>query len=86
MERGPEDHASETLMTPASSRTTTTKTPPRWGVRVTYPSGDEAWLRHGGTIGEGSIVRFRSKRLAELNVEFVREGLDQGTTVTVVKL
>jgi hypothetical protein len=77
----PEDLASETRVAPTSSRTKTT----RWAIRVTYPDGREAWLRHGASIGEGPVVRFGTKKLAEINAEFVSHGLPEGTTVTVVR-
>ncbi len=58
----------------------------KWAIRVTYPSGQEAWLRRGSRIGVGPIVYFGTKQLAELNVEFIREGLDDGTVVAVVRM
>jgi len=61
-------------------------TPGRWAIRVTYPNGQDAWLRRGATIGAGPIVEFRTKHLAELNVELIREGLDADTVVSVVRL
>jgi hypothetical protein len=59
----------------------------RWAIRVTYPSGEDAYLRHGATVGEGPVVTFRTKRDAELNAEaYVQPGLDEGTVVSVVKV
>jgi len=62
------------------------KTRSKWAIRVSYPSGERAWLRHGATVGEGPIVRFRTKRLADANVELIRPGFDEGTTVAVVRV
>lgn len=59
--------------------------PSKWAIRVTYPSGDEAWLRHGSRIGEGPLATFGTRKLAEINAEFVSQGMDAGTVVTVVR-
>jgi hypothetical protein len=60
---------------------------PRYVIRVNYPNGAVAWLRHGArTLEHGPIVRFRSKRDADINLDFIKEGLDAGTTATVVKV
>lgn len=56
----------------------------RWAVRVTYADGNEAYLRHGARIGYGSIVKF-DKKTAEINADFLRAGVDEGDTVTVVQ-
>lgn len=55
-------------------------------IRVNYPDGAVAWLRHGAVVGAGPIVRFGSKCLADINLEFIREGLDAGVTATVVRV
>ncbi len=57
-----------------------------WGIRVTDEHGEDAWLRHGSTIGEGPIVRFRSRDRAEAEAAFVREGLDEGQTLSIVRI
>ena len=77
----PEDLASTTSVTPPSSRTKTT----RWAIRVTYPNGQDAWLRHGASVGVGSVVQFRTKQLAEINVDFIRQGFDDDVTISVVR-
>lgn len=59
---------------------------PRYMIRVNYPDGAVAWLRHGSRIGYGPIVRFRSKRDADVNLDFICEGLDAGVTATVVRV
>jgi hypothetical protein len=58
---------------------------PRYVIRVVYPNG-VAWLRHGPVIGTGPIVRFRSKREAEEQLEFVRQGLDADAVASVVEI
>lgn len=56
----------------------------RWAIRVTYANGDEAWLRHGSTVGAGPIVKFTTRHTAEANVDLISPGLDDGAVVTVV--
>jgi len=56
----------------------------RWCIRVTYPSGYEAFVRHGRDIGHGPIVQFRTRRDAEANLDFIRQGLEQETTAAIV--
>lgn len=58
----------------------------RYVIRVNYPNGDVAWLRHGAVVGAGPIVRFPNKLTAEVNLKFVREGLDRGCTASVVRV
>lgn len=59
----------------------------RWAIRVTYPSGQEAFLRHGVTAREGAIVTFKTRRDAELNAEsMVKPGLDDGCVVAIVRV
>jgi hypothetical protein len=57
----------------------------RWVIRVNYPNG-VAWLRHGPIRGHGSIVRFPNKKTAEVNLDFIREGLEPGTVASVVRV
>ena len=42
------------------------------------------YLRQGRHPGAGPIVRFHSKRDAELNVEMVSAGMEDGWTVSIV--
>ena len=58
----------------------------RYVIRVNYPNGAVAWLRHGGRVGHGPIVRFPNKKTAEVNLAFIREGLDQSVTASVVRV
>lgn len=83
----PEDARREDIASksPTSSSSSRTKKTTRWVIRVTYPNGEDAYLRHGAVIGEGPIVRFGTKRLADINAGFVSEGLPDGATVTVVR-
>lgn len=56
---------------------------PRYVIRVNYPNG-VAWLRHGPVVGSGPIVRFTSRKKAQEHLDFIREGLDEGCTASVV--
>lgn len=56
----------------------------RWAIRVTYPSGEEAWLRHGSRIGAGPLATFGTRKLAEINADFVRQGLDTDVVIAIV--
>ena len=59
---------------------------PRWAIRITYPNGKREFLRYANRAGE-PVVKFRTKRDAELNAEaFIWPGLDKENIVTVVKL
>jgi hypothetical protein len=58
----------------------------RWAIRVTYENGEDAWLRSGSAIDEGPIVQFRSREAAERQADFAREGLDEGQSLTIVRL
>lgn len=58
---------------------------PRFALQVVYRSGEIAYLRHGGVTGEGVIVTFRNRLTAEVNRDFISEGLDEGAIVTVVR-
>ncbi len=60
------------------------KARPYWVIRVVYPNG-VGWLRHGPLVGSGPIVRFRDKKTADINLEFVRNGLDAGMVASVVR-
>lgn len=55
-----------------------------WIIRVTFPSGKDAFLRHGGQIGSGSIATYHSKQKAEEAAAFLRQGMDAQTIVTVM--
>jgi hypothetical protein len=57
----------------------------RWVVRVVYPGG-VGWLRRGPVPGVGPIVRFTSRKLAQINAEMIAPGLDDGCTVSVVRV
>lgn len=57
-----------------------------WVIRVTLANGVDTFLRHGARIGHGAIVKFRSKKDAEINVDLISPGLDEGCVVTVVRL
>jgi hypothetical protein len=56
----------------------------RWCIRVTYPDGRDAFLRHGSRPGYGPIVQFPSRKTADVNLDLITNGLDEGTTATVV--
>jgi len=56
----------------------------RWMIRVTFPSGADAFLRRGSRPGYGPIVQFRTKRDADINLDFVTQGFDRGTVAVVV--
>lgn len=58
---------------------------PSWAIRVTFASGREAFLRHGGVIGRGPIARFHSKAKADDQAAFIREGMDAGDVVAVIE-
>jgi hypothetical protein len=57
----------------------------RFAIQVVYVSGDVAYLRHGGVAGAGRIVQFRDRKTADVNLDFIRQGLDEGTVVSVVR-
>lgn len=59
--------------------------PKTWAIRVTYQNGEEAWLRHGSRIGAGPLATFGTRKLADINADFVKQGMDAGTVVTVVQ-
>lgn len=58
----------------------------RWGIRVVFPGGGVGFLRHGPTVGSGPIVRFPNRKTAEVNLEFIREGLEPGCTASIFKI
>jgi hypothetical protein len=58
----------------------------RWGIRVVFANGVVGFLRHGPVVGTGPIVRFHSRRDAEVNLSFIREGLDEGATASIFKI
>ena len=55
-------------------------------IRVNFPNGAVAWLRHGSVAGVGPIVRFPNRKTADVNLDFIREGLDAGAIASVVKV
>lgn len=57
-----------------------------YAIRVTLKNGVDTFLRHGAQIGRGDIVKFRTKKTAEINVEMLTPGLDDGSVVTIVRL
>lgn len=57
---------------------------PRYVIRVNYPNGGVAWLRHGSVVGAGAIVRFPNRQTAEVNLDLIREGLEEGCIASVV--
>lgn len=59
---------------------------PRYGIRVVFDTGAVGFLRHGPVEGSGPIVRFRSKREAEINLDFIREGLDTGAHASIFQI
>jgi hypothetical protein len=76
-----EDHAPAIAVTPTSARNER----PRYAIQVTYGSGAVAYLRHGATVGDGAIVQFRDRKTADVNLDFISEGLDDGATAAVVR-
>lgn len=56
----------------------------KWMIRVTTAEGEDMFLWRGRTPGAGPIVQFRTKRDADINVEMVKPGLDNGEIVAVV--
>lgn len=58
----------------------------RYAIRVVFPNGDVAFLRHGPISGHGPIVRFPNKKTAEVNLDLIREGLDDGAVANVMRI
>jgi hypothetical protein len=58
----------------------------RWAVRVTYPSGEEAWLRHGALVGSGSIVAFAKPAPGGAGGPFLSMGMEDESEVTVERM
>jgi hypothetical protein len=58
----------------------------RYAIRVVFPNGDVAFLRHGPVSGHGPIVRFPNKKTAEVNLDLIREGLDAGAVASVMRI
>jgi hypothetical protein len=58
----------------------------RWGIRVVFTDGRVGFLRHGPISGTGPIVRFPNKKTAEVNLDFIREGLDADATASIFKI
>jgi hypothetical protein len=59
--------------------------PTRYAIEVVYPSGETTYLRHGSRIGEGPIATFATRKLADINRDFIAQGLDRGTQALVVR-
>lgn len=55
----------------------------KWAIRVIFANGKDAWLRHRHRAGRGPIVSF-DRATAEVNREFVSQGLDDGDVALVV--
>jgi hypothetical protein len=71
------------------SKTATTTVPRqrvRYGIRVVFDNGAVGFLRHGPVVGSGPIVRFNSKRDAEVDLAFIREGLEAGAHASIFKI
>ena len=58
----------------------------RWGIRVVFANGAVGFLRHGPISGHGPIVRFPNKKTAEVNLDFIRDGLEAGATASLFKI
>lgn len=56
----------------------------RWAIQVIDDEGNVIYLRRGRVPGAGPIVTFHSKRDAEINVEMVSAGMDEGWHVSVI--
>jgi hypothetical protein len=63
---------------------TTAKKRRAYAIQVTFQSGDVAYLRHGSRIGAGPVVRFRDRLTADVNREFVQQGLNDGDQASVI--
>ena len=59
--------------------------PKRWAIQVVSTNGDVMYLRHGNRIGMGPIATFGTRKLAEINREFIAQGMDAGETVSVIE-
>lgn len=58
----------------------------RYAIRVLFPDGGLAFLRHGPVTGHGPIVRFPNKKTAEVNLDMIRAGLDEGVVAQVMRI
>jgi hypothetical protein len=58
--------------------------PKRWAIQVIFKSGDVAYLRHGSRIGAGPVATFSSRKTADINRDFIVNGLDAGDIAAVV--
>lgn len=56
----------------------------RWAIQVVNLDGDVMYLRHGNRIGMGPIATFGTRKLAEINRDFIAQGMDDGEVVSVV--
>lgn len=58
----------------------------RYAIRVLFPDGGIAFVRHGPVIGHGPIVRFPNKRAAEADLALIQAGLDDGVVARVMRI
>lgn len=56
-----------------------------WAIRVTFATGQHAFLRRGGVFGQGPIMSFTTKDRAERDAEDLRNKLDVQSVVTVIE-
>jgi hypothetical protein len=61
----------------------TTRKRKGFAVYVTSPAGD-AYLRHGAVPGRGEIVRFRSRRDAQLAIASMSPGFDEEDVAVIL--
>lgn len=58
----------------------------RYAIRVIFPDGGIAFVRHGPIAGHGPIVRFPNKKTADADLAMIREGLDDGVVAQVMRI
>jgi hypothetical protein len=58
--------------------------PQAWAIQVVDDAGNVMHMRHGSRPGEGRIVKFRTRKDADFNVDFIRNGMEDGWTVSVI--
>ena len=58
---------------------------PRYVIQIVYRSGEVAYLRHGAKVGAGAVVQFRDRKTADVNLDFIGQGLDEGAVASVVR-
>lgn len=56
----------------------------RYAIKVIDKHGHEMFLREGVRIGEGDVVRFPSRKKAEMFAENMALGLDDGERIVIV--